>query len=210
LLQTKDAMKTIAALKFVGLSVADKIEKARFIMLNMKDNKHFPAPTPTLETVTGLINDLEAAQLAAVDGNKKDTEIKYIRAEALSMALKTLAAYVESVANANPTEAEAIVLSSGMHVKHRKAAALKGFEARSTGKPGEVVVRTPCVARASYEFQWSVDPSVEANWTTIQASTRSRLIQKGLPSGMRYYYRVRLTTPEGLQPWSEVKSAVVL
>jgi hypothetical protein len=203
-------MKAIAILKLALMSVPAKIEKGRTIVQNMMGNVYFSSPMPALETVTGLINDLETAHLAAANGGMEDTAIMRVREQALDLALKTLAAYVESVANANPTEAEVIVLSAGMDVKRKSTAVRNGFVARSTGELGVVMVRTPSVRRATYEFQVTTTPEDEASWKTVQAGTRSKLILKGLTSATRYFFRVRLVNSEGIQPWSEVKSAVAL
>jgi hypothetical protein len=204
-------MKAIAILKLALMSVPAKIEKGRTIVQNMMGNVYFSSPMPALETVTGLINNLETAHLAAANGGTEDTAIMRVREQALDLALKTLAAYVESVANANPTEAEAIVLSAGMDVKRKSTAVRNGFEARSTGELGVVMVRTPFMSRTTtYEFQVTTTPEDEASWKTVQAGTRSKLILKGLTSATRYFFRVRLVNSEGIQPWSEVKSAVAL
>jgi hypothetical protein len=203
--------RAIVVLGLTNLSVPRKIEKANAIVQSMKDNANFPTPVPSLDTITGLITDLEGAQLAAFDAGTEETANMYAKADALERGLKTLAAYVESVANTKTaSEAGAVVLSSGMTIKQRGTRTKPTFEVKATGKPGELNIRHKAVARAMYEFYSTTTPENESSWTLIEKGTRSRFVQSGLTSGTRYHFRVAVTTKDGQQPLSEVKSAIAM
>jgi hypothetical protein len=202
-------MKKINAVLHLGsLTIPRKIEKARNIANVMKGNENFPNPTIALDVVIQQASDLEAAQLAAVEGSKEETADMHAKAHELDLSLKALAAYVENIANANPKEAEVIVLSAGMDVKQPKSQLREDFEVKPSDEPGVIRVSKRHESRAAYIFQMTTTPEQETSWETVHASTRSRFTQKGLRSATRYYFRVAVLDKQGQRPWSEVKSAV--
>ncbi len=203
-------MKTIATLGLAGLSVSRKIEKSRFIVVSITGNANFPTPNPTLATITANINALETAHIAALGGGADDTANKHVKETLLELSLKQLAAYVESIANATPLTAEAIVLSAGLGVKGKGGMVAREFEVRPTANPGEVKISHKAVKRGSYEYQIATDVSSESNWKNFYSGTRGRIVKNGLVSGTRYYFRSAVIDKNGHSPWSEVKSTIVL
>jgi hypothetical protein len=202
--------KTNVVLGFGRLSVAGKIEKARSIVTGMTGNAHFPTPIPALDTVTAQINELETAQLAALSGGPEDTANMHVKRQALELSLRALATYVETVANSNPAEAEAIVLSAGLTVKVRTLPKTMDFEAATTRNPGEIAVSKRHENRAFFIVQMTTTPEEESSWTTIHSGTRGRVVKSGLRSGLRYHFRASVLDKNGQRPWSEVKSALAL
>jgi hypothetical protein len=201
-------MKTNVALKLARLSVPRKIEKAKAIVAAMTGNANFPTPSPTLETITQLANGLEMALIATNGGAEEETAAMYARERELDLGLKSLAAYVEGIANVNPEQAEVIILSAAMEVKKRVVRTTSDFDVKSTGNPGEVKIGCRAEDRAAYVFQMTTDPSNEANWSTIHSDVRSKLVRKGLTSGTRYHFRVAVIRSGGQQPWSQTKSVI--
>jgi hypothetical protein len=209
--QLSKTMKiTNVVLGFAPLSVSLKVEKARGIVNGMTNNTHFPTPVPPLDTVTTLINELEAAQLAAASGGPEDTAHRDVKEHELELALKALAAYVENIANVNPTAAEEIILSAGLTVKNRAARVAEDFEVKATGKPGEITVSKRHPRFTFVIVQMTATPEDESTWATIYSSSRGRFTKSGLNSGTRYYFRAAVHDRDGQGPWSEVKSAIAL
>jgi hypothetical protein len=201
---------TNVVLRLALLSVALKIEKARSIVAGMTGNAHFSSPVPALDTVNTLTNELEAAQVAALSGGPEDTAHRNVKERELELALKTLAAYVETVANGHPALAEEIVLSAGMTVKKHTAPVVDDFEVKSTGKPGQIRVRKRHEPFTFVIVQMTATPGDESTWKTIRSSSRGRFTMSGLTSGTRYYFRAAVYARDGQRPWTEVKSALAL
>ncbi len=195
-------------MKLARLSIPKKIEKARFIVTSMTGNANFPTPSPTLASITTNVNNLEAAHIAAQGGGSDDTAAMHAKELVLDLSLKSLAAYVEGIANANPLTAEATILGAGMDTKAPSVRAAREFHAAPTGKPGEVKLSTKFVKRATYIFQQSTAPDTESSWVTIGQSTRATLTKNSLVSGTRYYFRVAVVDKDGQGPWSNVVNMI--
>jgi hypothetical protein len=202
--------KTVVVLKQSRLSIPEKVEKGRFIITSMTGNANFPVPIPDLTIIAGQINDLETASIAAAGGDVDETANMHAKEHLLDLSLKSLSAYVESIANANPVNAEAITLSAGMEVKSGGTRASVDFEVEPTGNPGEVRLSTKSSPRATFIFQMTTDPVNENSWIPIGQSTRAKMVKGGLLSGVRYYFRVAMIDKNGQNPWSDVKNTIVL
>src|ERR1035438_6197313 len=134
--------KTVVVLGLAGLTIPKKIERSRFIVTSMTGNETFTNPSPALATITANTNNLETAHLAAEGGGANDTANMHAMELVLDLSLKSLAAYVEGIANVNPMSAEAIILSAGMGVKSTGGRTAKDFAVTQTGNPGEVKLST--------------------------------------------------------------------
>ncbi|MFH1005849.1 MAG: fibronectin type III domain-containing protein [Bacteroidota bacterium] len=202
--------KLVVALKLARLAMAKKIEKARFILTSMIGNAYFPTPSPPLAIISGCVNNLETAYIAAQGGGADETAAMHAKELLFDLALKSLAAYVEGVANSNPVNAEAIALSAGMEVKKIGIHTAHEFNLSATGNPGEIKVSTKYVERSTFMFQMCINTGDEGNWETIMQSTRSKFVKKNLVSGTRYYFRVAVINKNGQGPWSNVLNMISL
>ena len=190
------------------LPVLKKVEKGRTIVTEMTNNENFPAPVPSLDTLTKSINELEAASLTAQKGGKDDTAAKRVKSKALNLLFRQLGSYVEGIANASPTDAVTIILSAGMSVKGKSVKAKQEFDVKPTGKPGEAKLTRKGVKRGTCEFQMTTDPTNEASWVRIYAGTRASFVKTGLVSGQRYYFRAASIDKNGIGAWSAVISMI--
>ncbi|MBI4946261.1 MAG: fibronectin type III domain-containing protein [Bacteroidetes bacterium] len=202
--------KVVVVLKLARLSIPKKIEKARFIVTSMTGNANFTTPSPTLATITANVNALETAAIASAGGGVDETANMHAKELTLDLALKSLAGYVEGIANANPVNAESIALSAGMDVKTPVVHTAREFHVSVTGDPGEVKLATKFEKRATFMFQMCTNTSSESNWQTIMQSTRSKFVKSGLISGTRYYFRVAVININGQGAWSNVLSSIAL
>lgn len=198
-------MRTIVVLGFARLSVPEKIAHCRMIVESMTGNPVFPSPTPDLATVTAAIDACDTAYVAALAGGVDDTASMHAKAAFMEMQVRQLSYYVEGIANADPAEAEAVVLSAGMRVKNRAIRMARAFYARATGISGQIRLSTRFVQRATYLWQMCTDASLET-WETIGQATRSTLVKAGLVPGHLYYFRVAVVDKNGQGPWSDVVS----
>lgn len=202
--------KTIVVLKLARLSIPKKIEKARFIITSMTGNANFTGPAPALTVTTDDANALEAAYIAAQGGGKDETAFMRSKEEALDKSLSSLAAYVQTVSNNNPTASDAVALSSGMGIKNPGSRASRDFSVKNSKTPGEVLLRTRSGGkRISYIWQITADPVSEDNWKTERITLSAKITVDGLISGKRYYFRVALVTKNGQEAWSNMLTIIV-
>ncbi|MBI4947059.1 MAG: fibronectin type III domain-containing protein [Bacteroidetes bacterium] len=192
------------------MPIPGKIEKARFIVTSMTGNINFTTPVPALAIITTNANNLESAYIAAQGGGVDDTANMHAKEQILDLSLKSLAAYVEGIANANPANAEAIILGAGMEVKTQAIHTARDFHVETTENPGEVKLITKFVGRATFIWQMATDPNNESSWQTIGQATQAKLVKTGLTSGTRYYFRVAVIDKDGQHPWSHVLNTIVL
>jgi hypothetical protein len=203
-------MKIFAKLGISLMSVLQKIEKARTIVLLMTGNINFPSPYPTLATITSITNQLDAARLKANSGSKEAaTTVHYLEDE-LDMALKQLAGYVEGIANQNKSTAEEVILSAGMDLRRKYSRSVPEFSAMPTDMPGCVKLVHQGIKRGAHEFQMCTDPSNEANWRTIYMGTSGRFVMTKLTPGVVYYFRARSISKDGPSKWSDVRKVYLI
>jgi hypothetical protein len=207
-LKLKKTMRVNVKLGLWRMSIAEKIAKIRFIIMSLIGNAWFPSPAPTPTTITTNVNNLEAANLKAQGGGADDVAAMRVAEAKLDLSVKLLAAYVENIANADPANAVAIILSAGMEIKGKGGRTNQGSDVVA-GKSGEIIISCPAEKGATYEFQMCTDFTNEANWKRIYIGTKSKFVMKGLTPGMRYYFRVCAITKEGVQPWTVVKGLFV-
>lgn len=201
--------KAVVVLGLSKLTIPQKIEFARFIVTSMTGNANFTTPNPALLTITTNANALETAHIAAKGGGKDETAAMHAKEQLLDLSLKLLAAYVEGIANANPANAEAIALSSGMNTKKNASPRPNGFRVEHGKNAGEVNLRTNADDRAVFVWETTTTPDDEATWTTLNSSTRAHYLATGLNSGTRYYFRVAKIDKDGQGDWSNVLNIIV-
>lgn len=197
-------MKATVKLGLWKLSIAEKIAKIRFIIMSLIGNAWFASPTPSAIVITTQVNNLEAAYLKAQGGGADEVAAMRALETKLDQSMKLLAAYVENIANADPLNAEAIVLSAGMELKGKGPKSNQEFQLLA-GNTGEILVVCPAIKNATYEIQMSTDPDDEKSFTRIYIGTKSKFLMTGLTPGQRYFFRVCAITKDGVQPWSVVK-----
>lgn len=200
-------MKCVVVLGLSSLPVPEKISRARAMVAGMTGNPAFPTPVPALTVITASINACETAYITALGGGVDDTASMHAKETAMELQLKLLAAYVESIANANPATAEAVALSAGMKIRPRVGRTARNFYAQATKNPGEIKLATKAVQRSTYTFQLC-DNITTGNWETIEQGTRASYVKTGLIPGHTYYFRVSVVDKNGQGPWSDVVSAM--
>ncbi|MBS1508572.1 MAG: hypothetical protein JSS79_18190 [Bacteroidetes bacterium] len=202
-------MKYLVKLALSLLSIIQKIEKARHLVIMMTGNANFASPTPTPAQVTTTTNQLEALLLKAKDGTKSDTAAMRAKERELDILIKQLSTYVEGVANANQTTAEAVILSSGFDLRKKASRNTPELSGKTTGIPGEIKLHRLAVHRGSIEFQMCTDLT-NPDWKTINRGTRGIILVTGLPAEAWYYFRSRTITADGTSEWSDVVAVYLI
>jgi hypothetical protein len=200
---TPKVQKKLVALGLSKLSAPQVIANTKLYVQKMTGNTNFPTPTPSLTTVSTQLATLETAYTLSQTRVKGSVSKMKVELKALEILLKNLASYVETIANADPDNAENIINSSGMPVKKPRTVQPKLFTAVLTKIPGQVRLDSKAVNRSScYIYQMTTDPNAATSWQTILTSNNVKDLVNGLASNTRYYFRVAVST-KGIQgAWS--------
>ena len=201
-------------LNLKNLSVTDKIAKGRQIVAAMTDNKSFPNPSPPLNEVTGVLDDLmQAFNLVQSAKSEVTTRVTaQANAEAkVDQTLTKLAGYVESVAGKDDT----LITSAGMEIKSSPSTpTLPGVPQAVTANAGEhegeINLFWKSVPNArSYTIEASNDPAAANSWTHVGIATSASKVITNLTSGKRYWFRVAAVSAGGQSGWSEHATKIV-
>jgi hypothetical protein len=199
--------RTLAALK-LPLHVPDLIKVAQAIVEAMTGNAALPNPTPTLAVLNAAIAALDAAETATKTRAKGTIEVRNNARAALIAELHELKGYVQTVCDANLTQAGTIITSAAMSVKKPPVHTKHDFVAKSGAVSGSVHLVAKAVSRrASYEWQWSPDGG--KTWTQSPSTLQSRTTILGLPLAVTCQFRYRAVTKVGEGDWSQVITFLV-
>ncbi len=203
-------MKTIKV-GLSGLSALDKVAKALFIETKLTGNAAFPGAAAFILLLTAARLKLEAAIAAALNGGKDATFAKNEAEAELDEVIVQTAGYVTSVAGGN----EALILSAGFSVIHPGGPIgplpkVANLRADLTDQLGEILADwDPMHGAHEFEVQRnSGDPAVEAGWSVVAFTTKSKYLDKGLASGSTHWYRVRARGTAGDSPFSDPAKAM--
>ncbi|HEV7231368.1 MAG TPA: fibronectin type III domain-containing protein [Bacteroidia bacterium] len=207
--RAKAISKTNVALLQSKLPPNQMIANASHFVGMMTGNPYFPKPVPSLSSIQAQIASLgNACDVAMTRVKGSSDKVQLIR-KTLGISLKSLAIYVETIANANPDEAANIIASAGMNIKRSYKARPRIFSVTPTGDPGSVKIDCKAQYKAIYIYEISTDPNNAASWKTIYIGNKTKYIHRGLVSGTRYYFRYAVIL-DGLQgEWSPVLNLVM-
>ena len=168
----------------------------------MTGNASFPSPTvpiATFETNISALNTAEQSVLTRVKGASATRNVKLATARGDAEQLK---AYVQVVADANPSEAESLIHSAGMAVKKVTPRNKADLAATPGPLPGTAhLVAKSAGHRSAYEWQYSLD---QKTWTAMPVTLQAKTDVSGLTSGTTYAFRFRPVLKAGEATWSQV------
>ena len=204
---TKPAHRPTIALALPKI-VALLIVFAENIVKRMTGNPYFPAPTPALAALTTAIDELRAAEAAALARTKGAATVRNQKRTVVVSQLHTLRGYVQTVADADPANAPAIIESSGLAVRKAPTRHTRVLAAKPGRISGDATVTAVVAARrASYEWQYSADGG--KTWITAPATLQARTTVPGLVPGSTAQFRYRAVTKAGEGDWSQPVSLLV-
>jgi hypothetical protein len=200
------AARPIAVLK-LSPRIKNVITFAQSVATAMTGNASFASPNPTLATFEADIAALNTAETAVLSRVKGAVETRNAKLATVKADLGVMRTYVQSIADATPSNAEAIIESAGMQIR---TVTLHDKPALSV-KPGDVsgAVRLAAKSagdRASYDWQYSTD---QKTWTALPQTLQAKTSASGLTAGTLYYFRVQALTRTGEQNWSQIVSLLV-
>jgi hypothetical protein len=199
--------RSLASLK-LPTKVPALITYAQGIVKGMTGNASFQNPTPALATVTQAIDDLAAAETAALARTKGAVAVRNEKRIALVQLLQQLRAYIQAEADGNLDNAASIIQSAGIAVKKVPVRAKRVFAAKAGAVSGSVkLVAESAARRASYEWEYSVDAG--KTWTPMPSTLQARTTLLGQTPGSTVMFRYRAVTKTGEGDWSQPTALLV-
>lgn len=190
------------------LSIPAKIQKLRQIITAMTGNANFTTPSPTLASITTLINDLETkfntAQTARTTAQQM-TDLQDLAEKALDAAMTLLVSYAENVTGGDGAKLQ----SGGFDLRDPSAPigdlpAPANLIATIGDNDGEIDLDWDSVRGAgSYVVERSADPPTATSWQMIKTFKPSKGTISGLTSGTKNWFRVAAVGTAGQSPWSD-------
>ena len=189
------------------LTVPQKIQFVRAVIIEMTGNPNFVTPAPTLAAVGTAATSLETGYgeaLAARMAAKAKTAAMEAADDALDVLVSQLANYVQNTSGGQAAKIE----SSGFGVCQIPAPPIGPLSA-----PTDIVV-TPNEAAGTMNMDWqpvrgansyTIERAVDAPvlaWTPVLATTKSKAVVNTMTSGTRYWLRVAAIGTAGQGPWS--------
>jgi hypothetical protein len=197
----KTSHRSIVSLKLPRAATA-LTAFATGVVKAMTGNPQFPSSVPALATVTQAINDLTAAETAALSRVKGAVTTRNEKRTALAALLLQLKAYVQAVADANVENGASIIQSAGLGVRKPTARKPRVFEALPGTVSGMVKLLAKSAGpRSSYEWNYSLDGG--KTWVIAPATMQAKTTVLGLTSGATVQFRYRAVTKAGEGDWSQ-------
>jgi hypothetical protein len=183
------------------------IALVRSVITAMTGNPSFPSPTPPLATIRADVDALELAEAAVLVRTRGNKEMRDAKLTVVREDYAQLATYVQTIANANPAQAAAIIESAGMSLKKPSLRNTPAFAVRDGLTSGSVtLISKKAGDRASYRRQYSLDGKT---WVDVGVTLKTRATISGLTPGLLYLFQCRVTTKSGPGDWSEVVTHLV-
>lgn len=182
---------------------------AKGILGSLTNNPSFPSPTPSLDVFAANIDAFDKAEAHAATRTKGAAAQRNAKKQKVIQDLRHLRDYVQSVAEAQatPAEAGAMIASAGMATRAVTKRSKPPLTARNTGTSGTVLLDAEAVAQtATYYWQYSLD---QKTWTSAPETMKARTTIAGLTPAQVYYFRFRALTRNGATDYSQVVSLLV-
>lgn len=202
--------RVLVALNLPDAKVPLLLSKARSIVQGMSESSWLPSPDPPLAEVQAAIDDLDAAAATVFTRAVGTVERRDGKRRVLVERLQHLAAYVQSIADANPEYAAAIIESAGMDVKKVGKPAPRVYRARRGRVSGEIAIVVPSAGdRAGYEHQYCLDDG--KTWLPFPQpfTNETAVTLSGLRPGSTVWLRYRWTVKGVTGDWSQTISFMV-
>lgn len=199
-------------MKVTRIPVSKVLANVESVLLNMTDNPDFPTPNPTLSIVKTQKDELALAVSTAIDGSKAEKAIVPEKLRKLILTMRTLQAYVESIANSNANigRGEQVVLGAGMAVKVFTPRQKRVFNLKNNTLKGSITAFCPRTKKdILFEFEHTLTPDDETSYISSGQFPSAKRIISDLQSCSKCYVRWASITSKGRGDWSAPKSITV-
>ena len=181
-------------------AAAALITYAEQILKAMTGNPSFASPSPTLAAVTQAVDDLRAAEAAALSRMKGAVQARNDKRAALVRLLQLLKAYIQSVADGNAETAATVITGAGVAVKKAPSRKPRVFSATEGAVSGAVKIATHSAGpRTAYEWQYSTDGG--KTWIDLPGTIKASTTVGSLAAGTTAMFRYRTLSKGGQSDW---------
>ena len=169
----------------------------------------FPSPVPVLTMLQGHIDDLSTKQAAAKLRTAGAVSARDASQKVLAGDLASERAYVESLVNADPSNAGTIAASAAMSLRKSGSHAKPTLSVKHGAVSGSVklAAKTAKGVKAN-EWQYSTDSG--KTWIDLPKTTKAATSLDKLTVGASVSFRHRVFTKAGDGDWSDSVSATVV
>ncbi|MBI4946090.1 MAG: hypothetical protein HY840_06790 [Bacteroidetes bacterium] len=189
------------------------IAKAKLIRQSMKANISIWFPNAPVALADNGVFDtdikaLDTAQTAADTRVKGAAQTRNDKKAVVLNDLHLLLAYVQTIADANPKNAETIVISSGFDVKHLGTHGKEAISVKpKKGESGTMIATVKKVEGAIANL-WEYSTDEGKTWIDMDASSKGKTEITGLTPGSKLIVRNRPVLRKGKGTW--IQSAIVI
>jgi hypothetical protein len=205
-----------AVLKITKTNIPTLLAVAKAMLNAFKANTTLlPQPTPPVATVQTQMQDLDAAQQATSTRAKGTTAVRNAKRDLLMTSLESWRMYVQSLCDASPEQAEAIITAATMSVAKVPMASKPVLEAKLGTASGGVVLlanETLLVGRGVRKrssFNWQLSADGGKAWTGVPSTPLATTTIDGLTPLATYAFRVSVTVSKTTGAWSQAVTIVV-
>jgi hypothetical protein len=185
---------------------ADFIYLAKLVANSLAKEPLFAQPTPPLAVLEAHIAELEDAEAQTLTRTRGTASARKAARAVVHCDLRQVQCFVQSLADASPADAAAIVESSGMSVKASSGHGKADFDVKVGPVSGSVhLYARAAKTRSSYDWEHSLDG---VTWTRAESTVRADTVLSVTPRA-RSYFRFRRVTKDGVGAWSQVVSVMV-
>jgi len=204
---TKTIIRKITAVLDLPNRIADQLVLAKAIVKAMTGNAFFPTPVPDMTTVTSHISVTDLAETAAKSKAAGTVQARDVAMQVVISDLRSLTAYVQGIANANPAKAEAIITSAGLKVKRAGQIDKQDFTVKNNSVSGTVdLIAKGADKRGAHDWGMSMDG---INWTMLTPTLAAHTQVIGLTRGSIVFFRHREILKDGPGGWSQTVNIVI-
>lgn len=202
--------KDHSVLDFVRLSVAQKVEFGRNVIVKVKASPKFATPDVSIEELEAKNTLLETRSVAAMSGGKEATALMHQTEDEWVDLMRKMARYVDRIADGD----SAVILSAGFDLAKQPAPVERPeFSAEHGERSGSVLLRHIAVAGArSYIWQYYKGevPEATSEWTTAEITTKASAELEGLVPLSKYWFRSAVVTVAGTSEYCKPLMLIVM
>jgi hypothetical protein len=204
-----------AILRLKRKSTASVLGKAYAVLHGMgADVTRFSTPTPPLGTLKDQVAKVEVAEHLVGTRVKGAAAARNVQREILIRMLETECFYVQTLCNASPDQAVAIIEAAGLSVATtpvRNQATLKVTRGIPSGTVELDANATALAGRSGKKtcFNWQWTPDGGTTFTSVPTTPHAKTTIANLPPLTRVGFRVSTTTIKGPAEWSQIVTTLV-
>ena len=203
----KSVHRSIAVLK-LPRPVGALITLAAGIVTAMTGNAAFTTPSPALAIVLSAITALQVAETAALSRIKGAVVARNDKRAALELLLRELRDYVQHLADGDPENSAALIVSAAMAVKRARVTPPRAFTVSPGPVSGSAKLVVPSAGRRVF-YEWATSTDGGKTWTPSPSTLKTRTVIPGLAVGSTVEFRTRTVTKAGEGDWSQTLSLLV-